>query len=227
MYKQLTNLSGILALALLSGTIQAQPANLSQKDAPARKVEASTQRMAVEIQQKIEQLDAQRQADFQEWRQVRRELLLLDAYNQRQAEWNQRLERLFKVKTLTNLLTRVDVSHAEKLRQLLTAYRNEVEQGRALSVSKEFIQLDATQKKERLTLVRLGRIGLYYLSEDEQRAGYWSAEKNTWLELNSSERQQVIRALALAEERGLPEFLTLPLSVPLRTATSAGLEVSQ
>src|SRR5690554_727810 len=235
MNNKLASLGGAFALVLFSGLLQAQP------DAPARQVEASSQQLAIKIQQQVEKLDAQRQADFQEWRQVRRELLLLEAYNQRQSQWNQRLqeqmaerlgefiqhdlpfrqdERLFKVKSLNNLLARVDVSHAEKLRQLLTAYRNEVEQGRSLEVSREFLQLGDAKEKQRLTLLRVGRIGLYYLSEDEQKAGYWSAQENTWLALNSSERQQVIRGLALAEERGLPEFLSLPLSVPLRTATS-------
>ncbi len=259
MNNKLASLGGALTLVLFSGLLQAQP------DASARQVEASSQQLAIKIQQQVEKLDAQRQADFQEWRQVRRELLLLEAYNQRQSQWNQRLqeqitsleeqlasldttrealepllqqmaerlgefiqhdlpfrqdERLFKVKSLNNLLARVDVSHAEKLRQLLTAYRNEVEQGRSLEVSHEFLQLGDAKEKQRLTLLRVGRIGLYYLSENEQKAGYWSAEKNTWLALNSSQRQQVVRGLALAEERGLPEFLTLPLSVPLRTAST-------
>lgn len=266
MNNKLASLSGLLALVLFSGISQAQP------DKAVRQVEAATQTMAVEIQQQVEKLDTQRQADFQEWRQVRRELLLLEAYNQRQSQWNQRLvkqiqsleeqltsldstreglepllelmaerlgefiqhdlpfrqdERLFKVRSLKNLLDRVDVSHAEKLRQLLTAYRNEVEQGRSLEVSQAFLQLDDAHEKEELTLLRVGRIGLYYLSKDEQRAGYWSAQKSTWLTLNSSERQQVIRGLALAEERGLPEFLSLPLSVPLREAAALSVEANQ
>lgn len=265
MYKQLASLSGLLAAVVFSAQLQAQP------DAPTRKVEASSQQLAVDIQQKVDQLASQRQADFQEWRQVRRELLLLEAYNQRQADWNQRLqtqilsleeqlasldstregleplleqmaerlgefiqhdlpfkqeERLFKVKSLNNLLARVDVSHAEKLRQLLTAYRTEVEQGRALSASQEFLQLNDQPKKERLTLLRLGRIGLYYLSEDEQRAGYWSAAEQTWLPLTSKQRQQVLLGLELAQERGLPEFLNLPLSVPLRDAAASSTEAN-
>lgn len=271
MHKKLASLSGVLAAVLFSGFVEAQTNLASKHDAPARQVETSTQQMAVEIQQKIERLDAQRQADFQEWLQVRRELLLLETYNQQQAQWNQRLReevtsledqlagidttrealeplllqmaerlgqfiqhdlpfkkeaRLFKVKSLHNLLERVDVSHAEKLRQLLTVYRNEVEQGRALEVSQEFLQLGTASEKERLTLLRVGRIGLYYLSEDEQRAGYWSAEKNTWLPLSRSERHEVLRGLALAEERGLPEFLSLPLSVPLRTAAVTAVEAN-
>lgn len=266
MYKKLASLKVALALVLFSGLTQAQP------DTPVRQVEKATQQMAVDIQQQIEKLDSQRQTDFQAWRQVRRELLLLEAFNERQTQWNDRLreqissldeqlasldttreeiepllqlmaerlgefiqhdlpfkqdERLFKVKSLNNLLARVDVSHAEKLRQLLTAYRNEVEQGRSLAVSQEFLTLNASNTKERLTLLRVGRIGLYYLSEDEQRAGYWSAEKKTWLTLNSSERQEVIRGLALAEERGLPEFLSLPLSVPLREAATIAVEANQ
>lgn len=265
MYKKLASLSAVLAAIFLAAPLQAQP------DTPARQVETSTQKMAVNIQQQIEKLDSKRQADFQEWLQVQRELLLLEAYNQQQGQWNNRLreqitsleeqlasldttreqlepllqemaqrlgefiqhdlpfkqdERLFKVKSLHNLLSRVDVSHAEKLRQLLTTYRNEVEQGRSLEISQEFLQLSATADKQRYTLLRVGRIGLYYLSEDEQSGGYWSAEKNTWLTLNRNERQEVLRGLSLAEERGLPEFLSLPLSVPLREAAITAVEAN-
>lgn len=232
-------------------------------DTPSRQTEKQLQQQAVVIQQQIEQLDAQRQADFQEWRQLRRQTLLLEAHNERQAQWNQRLqeqitsleeqlnsldatrealeplllqmltrleafiqhdlpfrqdERLFRVRELKSLMQRVDVSHAEKLRHLLSTWRSEVEQGRSLEVSREFVRLQEDAEQERLTLLRMGRIGLYYLSEDQQRAGYWSATDQAWLPLGRAARQEIIKGLGLAEERGLPEFLTLPLSVPLRMA---------
>lgn len=267
MYKKIASLSGVLAAMLLAAPLQAQP------DTPARQVETSTQQLAVKIQQQVEKLDSKRQADFQEWRQVRRELLLLEAYNERQTQWNNRLreqitsleeqlagldttreqlepllqemaqrlgefirhdlpfkqdDRLFKVRSLESLLNRVDVSHAEKLRQLLTLYRNEVEQGRALEMSHEFLALpSSTTEKQRYTLLRVGRIGLYYLSEDEQQGGYWSAADKAWLALNRNQRQEVLRGLALAQERGLPELLSLPLSVPLREAAITAVEANE
>lgn len=255
-YKVAGHCCVLLALAV-SGLLH------SAVDTPARQVEQNIQQQAVEIQQKIQQLDVQRQADFQEWRQLRRQALLLEAHNERQADWNRRLQeqiqsleeqlasldatreeleplllqmverleafiqhdlpfrqdqRLFRVRELKNLLLRVDVSHAEKFRHLLATWRSEVEQGRTLEVSHELIRLQPGTEPERLTLLRMGRIGLYYLSEDQQRGGYWSAEQASWLPLDRSARQEIIKGLGLAEERGLPEFLTLPLSVPLRRA---------
>lgn len=237
------------------------------EDTPVRQLEQTTQQQAIRIQQQVEQLDARRQADFQEWRQIQREVLLLEAHNTRQQAWNQRLveqiasleeqlasldttreeleplltamlerlsgfvahdlpfrreERLHRIRELDSLLQRVDVSHAEKLRHLLHAYRTEVERGRFLDVSREFVQLQPEGPNERLILLRVGRIGLYYLSEDEQRAGYWSAEQGQWRPLGGRERQEILRGLALAEERGLPSFLNLPLSVPLRDAVVEG-----
>lgn len=241
---------------------------LAQPDAPARQAERATQTLAVDIQKKVEQLDTQRQNDFHEWRQLRRELLLLEAHNQRQAEWNANLnlqiasleeqlesldstreglepllylmaerlegfiqqdlpfrkeERLFHARNLYKLLARVDVSHAEKLRQLLIAYRTEVEQGRALASSQEFLQLTAEAEVQEFTLLRMGRLGLYYLSKDQQEVGYWSAQQQAWLPLGRQERKEILRGLALADERGLPEFLTLPLSIPLRTAANTSV----
>lgn len=228
-----------------------------------RAVEQASQKLAQSIQAQVDDLNAQRQADFQEWRQIRRETLLLEAHNQRLAEWNanlaeqieqldqqldslattreeleplmqqmlvrledfvrhdlpfQQQKRLAKIADLKDLLSRVDVSHAEKLRQLLATYRSEVNQGRQLSFSREFTHLPEASEAERVTLLRLGRIGLYYLSEDQQRAGVWNAAQARWEALNSRQRAEVAKGLELAEERGLPELLNLPLSVPLRSA---------
>lgn len=228
----------------------------------AREVEQTSQEAAQAIQQQVEQLDRQRREDFQSWRQVRRETLVLEAHNRRLAEWNSQLreqlasldrqlasldqtreeldplmelmlsrlerfiehdlpfeqsERLARVEELQELLGRVDVSSAEKLRQLLATYRSEVDQGRQLSVTREFVQVDPEREEERVHLLRVGRIGLYYLSDDQQRAGVWSAAEQEWQPLTTRQRAQVARGLELADERGLPELLTLPLSVPLRS----------
>ncbi|SFC41209.1 Protein of unknown function [Marinospirillum celere] len=249
-------LAGLLLLLGFSTPIWS--ANVDQ----VREVEQSTQATAQAIQEKMEQLDSQRREDFQTWRQVRRETLVLEAHNRRLEEWNGNLarqlaslerqlasldqtrealeplmeqmvkrlqafiehdlpfrkqERLARVTELQDLLKRVDVSLAEKLRQLLATYRSEVDQGRQLSVSREFVELAPDSEPERVSLLRLGRIGLYYLSDNQQRAGVWSAAENQWQPLSARQRAQVARGLELADERGLPELLSLPLSVPLRT----------
>lgn len=239
---------------------------LASSSTSVRNIESSAQQQAIQIQQQLEQLDTQRRQDFEAWRQARRQLLLLEAHNERQAAWNARLAeevqslqeqldgldatreeleplmlamlerlegfirhdlpfqretRLHRVREIRALMQRVDVSHAEKLRHLLTTYRQEVEQGRLLAVSREFIRPSAAAE-ERVTLLRVGRIGLYYLSEDQQRAGVWSATTQTWQPLNATQRAQVQAGLSMAEERGLPQFLDLPLSVPLRETTGQG-----
>ncbi|WP_416885244.1 DUF3450 domain-containing protein [Marinospirillum sp.] len=254
------NACGLLAGVLL--TTLAAPA-MGAASEQVRAQEQATQAAAQSIQVEVEKLDQQRREDFERWRQVRRETLLLEAHNRRLQEWNRNLsqqiqrlerqlasldatreqldplmeemaerleafihhdlpfqqkERLERAQALQVLLTRVDVSQAEKLRQLLNRYRHEVAEGRTLATSREFIQLEANQAPERLQLLRVGRIGLYYLSEDQQRAGVWKAETQSWQPLNNRQRAQVAKGLELADERGLPELLNLPLSVPLRQA---------
>ncbi len=244
-----------MAAFFISTALQANPVEQT------RSVEQQSQRLAVDVQQRVEQLDAQRQQDFQQWRQLRRENLILQAHNQRTADWNQglreeldslqrqldsldetrerldpllsamleRLEafiqhdlpfrqeaRLHRVRELRHTLRRADVSHAEKLRQLLATYRAEVEQGRQLSTAQAFLTLDPNKGEERVRLLRVGRIGLYYLSEDQRHAGVWRAQTQTWETLSARERAQVELGLQLADERGLPQMLTLPLSLPLR-----------
>ena len=125
-------------------------------------------------------------------------------------------QRLERVVELQELLQRVDVSQAEKLRQLLSTYRSEVAQGRELASSREVIRLNGQTEPQRVQLLRVGRIGLYYLTEDQQQAGVWSAREKRWLPLSGRQRNQVAKGLELADQRGLPELLSLPLSVPLR-----------
>lgn len=260
MYKKLASF-GLVLSTLITGLAMAQP------DTKVRQLEERSQTQARSIQQQVEQLDKHSQANFHAWRQARRELLLLEAHNQRQSQWNANLKeqlvnfeeqidsleatrdgleplleamaerlisfieqdlpfqqevRLFQARKLQQLLPRVDVSLAEKLRQLLISYRTEVEAGRSLATSQE--ELDLGQGLKEYTLLRVGRLGVYYLSKDQQNAGYWNANEQAWLPLGRSERNEILRGLNLAAERGLPEFITLPLSLPLRSASPAALQ---
>lgn len=249
-----------LSLFLVSLFILSGPAWANSSAKQVRQTEEQAQQLAKQVQAQVDKLDAKRQADFNAWRQARHELLALEAYNQRQANWNASLEKeqtnleeqlhslettrnqleplleqmlvrleeftrydlpfnsakkAEKLASLNTLLTRVDISLAEKLRQLLTSYRQEVEAGRSLEISQEFILTPAASQKTQHTLLRLGRLGLYALTEDASQGYVWQAEAKTWQALTASQTKELKQILTLAVERGLPSLVRLPLSLNL------------
>lgn len=260
--KQLPTL--LLSLSLLFTSVSW--ANTAKQ---VRQTEANAQQLAKEVQAQVEKLDAKRQEDFNKWRQARHELLVIEAYNQRQAEWvasledelvsleeqlasientdaelqpllNEMLQTLekdvlvtdlektstknlpfkqeaqqAKLKYLQELPARADLSLAEKLRQFFTTYRQAVEAGRSLQVSKEFISIAPNTKETRHTLLRLGNLGLYALSEDAKQAYVWQAAPQKWSALTSSQRKELIQTIRMTEQKGLPSLLRLPLSISL------------
>lgn len=60
-------------------------------------------------------------------------------------------------------------------------------------------------------LLRLGRLGKYYLSLDGSHGGWWDAREQQWRDLPGSLLPELRRAYAIAEDRAAAEFVSLPL----------------
>lgn len=116
-----------------------------------------------------------------------------------------------RVAELKTLLTDPSRGIAEKYRRVLEAYRTEVDYGHSLGA--EEATLDSGGERQPVSLVRIGRVGLYYLSADRARAGVWDASGQRWQELDSDEIKEVERALTMAQAKAPPELLVLPVRV--------------
>lgn len=125
-------------------------------------------------------------------------------------------QRQKSVQDLQQLLTKTNVSQAEKLRKILQTYRQELDYGKTLEAYNEEIELK--DAKQMVKILRLGRIGLYYLSVNED-AGFFNVKTNSWEKLSSSARDEVKKAIEMAEKSGIPQLLHLPLSVEQTLAT--------
>lgn len=119
-------------------------------------------------------------------------------------------ERLARVAQLRQLLDRVDVSQAEKLRQVLASYRRELDFGRTLETWDE--QLNIQGQARQVEMLRVGRIGLYYL-DNQGQGGVWSSDSQQWQPLEGAALHELRQGVAMAKEQGVPRLLTLPLSV--------------
>ncbi|MCL6420593.1 DUF3450 domain-containing protein [Aestuariirhabdus haliotis] len=120
-----------------------------------------------------------------------------------QGERQQRLEKLAR------LLDRADVSVAEKYRQLLEAYLVEIGYGRTIEAYSDSLVIDG--QKNHVNFFRMGRTALYYQSLNGQAGGLWMPEENTWRALDSEQNLALSKAIQIAQQRRVPELLSLPL----------------
>lgn len=124
----------------------------------------------------------------------------------------QRELRERRVTELQALLDDPERSAADKFRRVLDVYRSEVDYGYSLGT--EQTKLSISGRDRDVTLVRIGRLALYFLTTDAQRAGYWNAEKGGWRDLPDDSIPQVQRALQVASGEIPPELLVVPVQVP-------------
>jgi hypothetical protein len=64
-------------------------------------------------------------------------------------------------------------------------------------------------------MLRIGRIGLYYQTNDGGQTGMWDRDEKQWTPLGgSAARNQVRQGLRIARKQVAPELLLLPVSAP-------------
>jgi hypothetical protein len=115
-------------------------------------------------------------------------------------------ERQFRIAALQTLMERADVSLAEKYRRVLEAYQVETEYGRTIEAYQDDLVLD--DKTRTVNFLRIGRVGLYYLTLDGQEAGAWD---QGWQSLDDGYRQAIDKGLKVANKQLPPDLLVLPL----------------
>lgn len=118
-------------------------------------------------------------------------------------------ERQTRVASLEELMKRADVSLSEKYRRILEAYQVETEYGRTI----EAYQAALVEGEDARTVdfLRIGRIGLYYLTLDGLEAGSWNSSTKQWQVLPSDQNQSVSQGLKVALKQLPPNLLVLPV----------------
>jgi len=118
-------------------------------------------------------------------------------------------ERQSRIALLRDMLQRADVSVSEKYRRVLEAFQIELEYGRTLEAYRERVGGQAYD------MLRVGRIGLYRLSQDQQQAWTWLRSSNGWRELPSDMLADIKQAFKVARQTTAPQLITVPLASPL------------
>jgi hypothetical protein len=121
-------------------------------------------------------------------------------------------ERQLRVKQLKEMMDRSDVTLAEKYRRLIEAYRVEAEYGHTIEAYQGKLENGGTVRN--VQFLRLGRVGLYYLSLDGSEAASWHPREKRWIVLGDGYREPIKQAILIAEGQLPPDLVKLPLPAP-------------
>ena len=121
-------------------------------------------------------------------------------------------ERTKRVNTLKDTMERSDVSVAEKFRKVMEAYQIENEYGTSSETYTQSITNDEGVTRS-YNMLRVGRIGLYYQSDDAKITGRWDNEIRDWVE-DDSARTEIRKGIRIAKQLIAPELIVIPVAAP-------------
>ena len=120
-------------------------------------------------------------------------------------------ERTKRVNTLKSTMERSDVSVAEKFRKVMEAYQIENEYGTSSETYTQTLTLDDVTRS--YNILRIGRIGLYFQSDDAKITGRWDNVDRQWVMDNSS-RSEIRKGIRIAKQLIAPELIVIPVAAP-------------
>jgi len=124
-------------------------------------------------------------------------------------------ERQQRITRLKEMMTRADVTNAEKFRRIIEAYQIENDYGNTIEAYRANIELQGETSS--VDFLRLGRVALYYQRLDGSETGFWNNKEKRWETLSADYRNSIRQGLRIARKEAAPDLLTLPVS----TATGA------
>ena len=118
-------------------------------------------------------------------------------------------ERQNRIATIQETMARSDVSVAEKFRKVMEAYQIELDYGSSAEWYKQSLEIDGGVRD--YNMLRIGRIGLYFQSDDSQITGMWDAAADDYVVLGNEHRGEIRKGLRMARQLIAPELLLIPL----------------
>tara|TARA_B100001057_G_scaffold238516_2_gene238822 strand:- start:3236 stop:3967 length:732 start_codon:yes stop_codon:yes gene_type:complete len=117
-------------------------------------------------------------------------------------------ERTQRVNDLEEIMERSDVSVAEKFRKVMEAYQIENEFGRTGDFYTQSLTIDGVTRS--FNILRIGRIGLYFQSDDASVTGRWDNASREWI-IDNSSRNEIRKGLRMARQLIAPELISIPV----------------
>ena len=126
-------------------------------------------------------------------------------------------ERTERVQELKEIMERSDVTVAEKFRKVMEAYQIELDYGNSAEAYEQTLTFG--EETRSYNILRIGRVGLYFQSEDASITGRWDNDERQWVEDNSA-RSEVRTGLRMAQQLIAPEIIVVPVSAPIPAEAS-------
>lgn len=118
-------------------------------------------------------------------------------------------ERRERIAFLKESLADYHLDLSEKLRRVLEALRIEAEYGRTVERTEQMLKLNGAPSK--VIVLRIGRIGLFFRSQEGKYIGRWNKQKGSWEMLPASYASVLADASEMASGKRAVELLNLPL----------------
>lgn len=138
-------------------------------------------------------------------------------------------ERLARVDDLSHMLDSDDLSPADKLQRIFSAWRTELDYGREmdqwsgpLTGAQSQASSEGSQYAREVDYLRVGRTGWYYVTPDDRAGGVWSVAEGEWKALDSDQIDEVRRGIRIAQDQSAPALLHLPASLTVARGQPAG-----
>ncbi|WP_324171090.1 DUF3450 domain-containing protein [Sulfurimonas sp.] len=118
-------------------------------------------------------------------------------------------ERAKRIKRLKHLMKRSDVSIATKYRAVIEAYEIETQYSRTIETYNDILETQGLSKN--VKFLRIGRIALYYVTENNKESAIWDKETKDWNILDAGYSKKLNKAIKIAAKKGVPNLLNLPM----------------
>ena len=100
-------------------------------------------------------------------------------------------------------------SLAEKLRQVLSILEIEANYGREVGTSDITVMLEGRETE--VTVLRFGRIAMFYISLDGKKIGWWNDQIRAWEPLPKNYNREISRALQMAKRERTIDLINIPV----------------
>lgn len=122
-----------------------------------------------------------------------------------------RPERESRVERLRENMKRADVSVAESYRQILEAYKIEMDYGNTISAEKGEVILSGGEAKA-VDYLRVGRVMYAYQTLDGKMSYLWDSKQNDWVVLPEEYNSPIRQGIRIARRQAPKDLIRLPIT---------------
>jgi hypothetical protein len=118
-------------------------------------------------------------------------------------------ERTRRIAFLEKSLMDPELNLGEQLRRVLEALQVEAGYGNSVETEERQIKLDG--KPTLVTLTRIGRVGLFYITNDRRQSGKWDPTSKSWQPISDKYLTDIIRTTEIIQQKRAAKLVDLPM----------------